>query len=62
MLGLVFGIAFVKAIGKSAGIKLTLPVQAVGVIGLAVVVGLVASLLPARRAARTNVLDALAAQ
>ena len=62
ILGLVFGIAFVKAIGKSAGIKLTLPVQAIGVIGLAVVVGLVASLLPARRAARTNVLEALTAQ
>ena len=61
-LGLAFGSAFVKAVGKDGSLRLALPTNAIGLVVLAVVVGLIASLWPARRAVRTDILRALTAE
>ncbi len=60
-LGSVFGAAAVSALGGSTPIPVTVPVdRLVLVIAVATVAGLLAGLLPARRAARLDVLTAIA--
>ena len=61
VLGLLFGIAIVRALPKSVVTTLAIPVPTLlFLIIVAVAAGLIAALLPARRAARLNVLDAIA--
>lgn len=61
-LGVGLGAAAVAAIGRSAPLAVTVPVgRLVLVVLTAVAAGLVAGLAPARRAARMDVLDAIAA-
>lgn len=61
VLGLGFGVALVTALGaESASSGLTIPVgQLIVVLVLAVVAGIVSAILPARRAARLNILQAI---
>jgi putative ABC transport system permease protein len=60
-LGSAFGAAAVTALGGSTPIPVTVPVdRLVLVIAVATVAGLLAGLLPARRAARLDVLTAIA--
>jgi putative ABC transport system permease protein len=60
--GVLFGWAIVRALADEGIDTLTVPVGSLAVVTLiAAVAGAVAAVLPARRAARLDVLDALAA-
>jgi putative ABC transport system permease protein len=62
-LGAALGLAMVAVLGRSADVTLQVPTtQLVLVVVLATVTGVLAGLLPARRAARTDVLTAIATQ
>jgi putative ABC transport system permease protein len=62
-LGVVMGAAAVQVVGRNADVTLHLPyAQLLISLGAAVVTGLLAGLVPARRAARTDVLTAIATQ
>ena len=62
-LGVVFGWAAVGALGSRASMTLTIPTAQLAVfIGVAAVAGLLAGALPARRAARLDVLAAISAE
>jgi putative ABC transport system permease protein len=59
--GLFFGWALVRALADEGITDLALPVAKLGVVaGIAVIAGLTAALLPARRAARLDILSAIA--
>jgi putative ABC transport system permease protein len=62
-LGVVFGWAAVGALGSRASMTLTIPTAQLAVfIGVAAVAGLLAGVLPARRAARLDVLAAISSE
>jgi putative ABC transport system permease protein len=62
LLGAGYGIAATAALGRSTPVSLTVPVGSLlAVLLLAAVVGLLAGIAPARRAANLDVLDAIAA-
>jgi putative ABC transport system permease protein len=59
-LGLVFGVALQRALTGQGITQLSVPLtQLLGFVMLAGVIGVIAAVLPARRAARTNVLQAI---
>ena len=63
ILGVVAGLAVVKALGGSTSMAFTVPVgQLAAYIAVATLGGVLAGLLPGRRAARMNVLDAITTQ
>jgi putative ABC transport system permease protein len=60
VLGLAFGVALVLALGDDGATDLNIPVvQLVVVVALAIFFGVVSAILPARRAANLNILQAI---
>lgn len=63
VLGVIFGVALANAMPKSIVTTVAVPLPVIAEIGiLAVLFGLFAAMLPARRAARLNVLEAIATE
>ena len=61
VLGVVTGAAVVRVLGGSSAMSFTIPVgQLTAFIAVATLGGVLAGLLPGQRAARMNVLDAIA--